>query len=239
MHPAPQHDAVDRAIASTEEGSRPGSRLAAAAGTLPGAALALALGALAAARRNKPVHPAGKVATGELEVTSPRPELGVPLLASPGTHACIARFSRTVGLPPSWPDVEGLALRIEDAGADVLLASTGVGRFSRFVFQARSAHKHGSLTTYLPVSTSSGSLLLRATPLDQADPPVAWELSAAHVASEWSRVGVLNLTWGEDRPVRFDPVANVMPGTRQYPVVSVLREPAYLVARHLVPRPRG
>ena len=232
-------ETLRRTADSTVEDPGLGARALAVAGTLPGTALALGLGALAAVRRNKPVHPAGRVGTAELEVTTPRPEFGVPLLATSGRHACTARFSRTIGLPPSWPDVEGLALRLDDEGADILLASTGVGRLGRWIFQARSAHEHGPVTTYLPVSTRAGSLLLRATPLDQSDPPVRWELSAAHVGSEWRPVGVVRVSWGEDRPVRFDPVENLLAGTRQYPLVSVLREPAYAVARRLVPRPRG
>lgn len=236
--PRTARETVRRTAETTSAPETLGARLASAAGSVPGAVMGLGLGAVAALRRNKPVHPAGRVGEAELEISSPRPELGVPLLATSGTHACTVRFSRTVGLPPSWPDVEGLAVRIEDAGADVLLASTGVGRLTRFVFQARSAHKHGSLTSYLPVATSTGGLLLRVTPLDQADPPLAWEVSAAHVRSDWRPVGVLRVTWGEDRPLRFDPVENVLPGTRQYPVVSVLREPAYVIARRLVPRPR-
>lgn len=232
-------ETLRRTADSTVDDPGLGARVLAAAGTLPGAALALGLGALAAVRRNKPVHPAGRVGSGELEVTSPRPEFGVPLLADTGTHACTVRFSRTIGLPPSWPDVEGLALRLDDEGADVLFASTGVGRLGRWVFQARSAHEHGPLTTYLPVSTDAGSLLLRVTPLDQSDPPLRWELSAARVGSEWRPLGVVRATWGEDRPVRFDPVENVLAGTRQYPLVSVLREPAYTLARRLVARPRG
>lgn len=232
-------ETVRRTARSTRQPGSGGARLLAMAGALPGAAIGVGLGAVAALRGNKPVHPAGRVGTGHLEVTSPRPEFGVPLLASAGRHACIARFSRTLGLPASWPDVEGLALRVDDAGADILLASTGVGRLGRFVFEARSADKHGTLTTYLPVASPSGSLLLRATPLDQEDPPVEWEFSAAHAGSPWLPFGLLRVTWGDDRPVRFDPVENVLPGTRQYPLVSVLREPAYLISRRLVPRPRS
>jgi hypothetical protein len=193
---------------------------------------------VAAVRRAKPVHPSGRVGTAELEVTSPRPEFGVPLLAQRGSHACTARWSRTVGLPSSLPDIEGLAVRLDEPTADVLFASTGIGRLGRFVLEARQAGEHGPQTTFLPVSTRSGSLLLRVTPLDQADPPTRWELSAAHVGSEWRPVGVLRVAWGVDQPMRFDPVANVLPGTHQYPLVQVLREPAYLVARRLVPRPR-
>lgn len=231
-------EAVRRTSGSTTEPRDARSRLLAAAGTAPGAAIGLALGALAAVRRTKPVHPAGRVGTAELEVTSPRPEFGVPVLATAGTHTCTARSSRTVGLPKSWPDIEGLALRLDDLRADLLFASTGVGRFTRFVIEARQADDHGPQTTFLPVATSSGSLLLRMTPLDQSDPPNTWELSAAHAGSEWKPVGVLRVTWGVDQPMRFDPVENVLPGTRQYPLVQVLREPAYLLSRRAVASPR-
>ena len=233
---------VDEAVRRTSESTTPPrdtrSRLLAAAAAAPGAAIGVALGALAAVRRTKPVHPAGRVGTAELEVTTPRPELGVPVLAATATHACTARFSRTIGLPASWPDIEGLALRLEDVGADLLFASTGTGRLSRFVIAARQADDHGPQTTFLPVATSSGSLLLRMTPLDQADPPTTWELSAAHVGSQWKPVGLLRVTWGADQPMRFDPVENILPGTRQYPLVRVLREPAYLLSRRAVPSPR-
>lgn len=184
------------------------------------------------------MHPVGRVGDADLEVTSPRPEFGVPLLAEEGSHRCTVRFSRTVGLPPSVPDIEGLALRIEDSDADLLFASTGVGRLGRFVIELRPADQHGPQTTFLPVSTARGSLLLRVTPLDQADPPVRWELAVAHVGSEWRGVGVLRVAWGPDRPVRFDPVTHVLPGTSQYRLVEVLRQPAYALSRRLVPRPR-
>lgn len=230
--------AVRRTSRNAEEPRGARERLLAAAGTLPGAAMALGLGALAAVRRTKPVHPVGRVGTARLEITSPRPEFDVPLLASAGTHPCTARFFRTVGLPASWPDVEGLALRLDDVDADLLFASTGTGRLTRFVLAARQADDHGPQTTFLPVLTGAGSLLLRMTPLDEADPPTTWELSAAHVGSEWKPVGVLRVTWGVDRPMRFDPVEHVLPGTRQYPLVRVLREPAYLLSRRAVSSPR-
>lgn len=214
------------------------SRLAAAAGALPGAAVAGALGAVAAVRRTKPVHPAGRVGDADLEITAPQPEFGVPLLAEPGSHRCTVRFSRTVGLPPPLPDIEGLALRVEGSSADLLFASTGAGRLGRFAITLRPADRHGPQSTVLPVSTAGGSLLLQVTPLDQSDPPVQWGLAVAHVGSEWRSVGVLRVAWGPDRPVRFDPVRHVLPGTSQYRLVEVLRQPAYLLSRRVVPRPR-
>jgi hypothetical protein len=44
-------------------------------------------------------------------------------------------------------------------------------------------------------------------------------------------LATLTVTWGPDEAVRFDPVLNVLPGTAQYPLVRVLREPAYARAR--------
>jgi hypothetical protein len=233
---------VDEAVRRTSESTRPPrdtrSRLATAAGALPGAAIAVGLGAVAALRRAKPVHPVGRVGAGELEVTSPRPEFRVPLLATRDTHRCTVRFSRTIGLPAPLPDVEGLAVRLEEPMADLLFASTGTGTLTRFVLEVRRPDQHGAQTTFLPVATDSGALLLRMTPLDQSDPPLMWELSAAHVGAEWKPVGVLRVAWGTDKPMRFDPVENVLPGTRQYPLVRVLREPSYLLARRAVRVPR-
>lgn len=216
---------------TVEETPDTASRWLATAGALPGVALGLGLGALAVVRRTKPLHPVGRVGTGELEISSPRPEYGVPLLAGPGTHRCTARFSRAAGTPASWPDIDGLAVRLEEPTADVLFASTGVGRMTRFLLAPRRPAEHGPLTTLLPVSTRSGSLLLRMSPLDRSEPPATWELAAAHAGTEWLPVGVLRVAWGGDQPLRFDPVENVLPGTGQYPLVRALREPSYLLAR--------
>ena len=49
--------------------------------------------------------------------------------------------------------------------------------------------------------------------------------------AELEDVGALTVAWGPDMPMRFDPVEHQLPGTRQYPVVTTLREPAYRLAR--------
>lgn len=214
-------------------------RLAQAGGALPGAVIAASLGAAALLRRDKPVHPTGRVGQGWLEVTSPQEQTGVPVLAESGRHACTVRYSRTLGLPAPLPDVEGLAIRFDEHQADVLLAATGVGPVGRFVFRARRPDRHGPMTTHLPVATQGGSLLLRVEPLDQSDPPEEWALSVAGATQSWRPVGTLRVAWGDDRSLRFDPVENLLPGTWQYPVVTTLREPAYRLARRLAKRPKG
>lgn len=212
------------------------ARLGAAFGAAPGVVLGAVFGAAALARRTKPLHPRGLVGEATLEITSPQPDLDVPLLASRWTHRCTARWSRAVGLPSPWPDVEGLAIRFEDPTADLLFASTGTGSFTRFLLVPRPAGTHGPQTTLLPVSSAAGtSLLFRVTPAAGTDveeqPPRRFDLAVATSGSVWQPAGVLDVDWGPDRPMRFDPVENQLPGTEQYPLVRFLREPAYFMAR--------
>ena len=72
-----------------------------------------------------------------------------------------------------------------------------------------------------------------------------YRLSWAHGRGAWHEVGTLAVAWdGEvDPPERFDPIANPLPGTTQYAVVTALREPSYRLARLARPSagqlPRG
>ena len=212
------------------------SRLGAVAGAAPGAVLGAVFGAAALIRRTKPLHPQGRVGDATLEITSPQPELGVPLLAEMAAHRCTARWSRALGLRSPLPDFEGLAIRFEDPKADLLFASTGTGAVTRFLLVPRPSGTHGPQTTLLPVSSAAGSsLVFRVTPAagtaPDEEPPRRFDLAVATSGSAWSTVGVLDVAWGPDRPLRFDPVENLLPGTEQYPLVRFLREPAYFMAR--------
>lgn len=224
-------------VESADASERSTSLLGSIAGAAPGALLGAVFGAAALVRRTKPLHPQGRVGAATLEITEPQPDLGVPLLASRGTHRCTARWSRAMGLPSPLPDFEGLAIRLEEpTTADLLFASTGTGAFSRFLLVPRPAGKHGPQTTLLPVSSAAGaSLVFRVTPAPGTDPgqepPRRFELAVATSGSVWKPAGVLDVTWGPDRPMRFDPVENLLPGTEQYPIVRTLREPAYFMAR--------
>jgi hypothetical protein len=136
-----------------------------------------------------------------------------------------------MGLPRPLPDIEGLAIRFEEPVADVLFASTGSGSLTRFVLLPRAPGKHGAQSTLIPVATDGGPLLLKVEPRDAADPPARYDLAAASGGSAWRSIGTLQVQWGPDRPTRFDPVENQLPGTSQYALVRALREPAYLMAR--------
>jgi hypothetical protein len=72
-------------------------------------------------------------------------------------------------------------------------------------------------------------------PLDDEDPPQLWRLLVADAGSDWRSVATVSVAWGHDQGVRFDPVENQLPGTRQYPLVTMLREPAYAMARRGTP----
>ena len=213
----------------------------AAVGAAVGAALGAGFGVAARVRRDKPLHPSGQVGEAVLDVTSPAPELGVPLLGEVGRHPCLVRWSRSAGVPSPLPDVEGLALRVRDGGegrpADLLFASAGTGPITRYVLHLRGPRRHGPLSTVLPVLGATGWLVFLVEPGDDADPPVRWRLAVARGSSAWRSLGTVTATWGFDEAVRFDPVLNPLPGTGQHPLVSALREPAYARARDGAARP--
>jgi hypothetical protein len=231
LHTAPGHaNAAPASLGSPT--TRAVAGLAAVPGVVAGAVLGAAFGAAALVRRTKPLHPIGQVGTGVLDVTDPRPGLGVPLLAEERSHTCLVRWSRAAGLPEPLPDVEGFAIRFDAPTADMLFASTGTGAVSRFLLVPRAAGHHGPQTTLLPVASEAGPLMFRLTPeTDTGEPPSRLSLAVATGTRSWDAVGSLSCVWGPDRPIRFDPVEHVLPGTEQYPVVRVLREPAYFMAR--------
>lgn len=211
-----------------------------AAGALPGIALGAAAFVAGLARRDKPLHPIGREGTGDLTVTDPVPDLGVDALAQVGTQPCTLRWSRSMGLPEAWPDIEGMALRLPTGGsdgevADVLLASTGTHGPSRYLLLLRARGRFGPQTSLLPVRTPAGPATFMIAPDAEPVgglPPAAYTLHVALGAGDWVRVGRIEITWSEqDTPQRFDPVTNQLAGTEQYPFVLALREPPYVAAR--------
>jgi hypothetical protein len=207
-------------------------RYAAAGG---GALLAAATGALASLRQSpKPLHPDGVVVSGRIRrrgCDDGADRTGVAWLDEPGEDDVDVRRSRALGLPRGLPDIHGLAVRVRTAGGegDLLFATTGQGRLSRFVLTASRHPQRRPMTTLLPYETDSGPLLLGARASDSA----TYELSWARPSGAWHVFGLLHLTTspGVDLDISFDPVTRQLPGLRQYPAVVRLREPAYLRAR--------
>jgi hypothetical protein len=216
------------------------ARLNRLTGLAPGLALAAAAALTGVLRRDKPLHPAGHHGTGRLTLSTSVPDLGVPALAAGGTRPCVVRWSRAMGLPRGWPDIEGLALRLPGASqhgddADLLLASTGEHRWSRYLLTLRRPRRFGRLTTLLPVRAGGRALTFALDPVTGgADglPPTSYVLEVARGKGPWQRLGQLDVAWSEgDTTDRFDPVARPLDGVEQYAFVEALREPAYVAAR--------
>ena len=202
-----------------------------------GRVLGIGVATLTSLRRTKPLHPQGSVVPATLTTWGGRRAWGASLLDDEGSHSCLVRVSRAVGLPNGWPDIGGLAIRVPEGEhvADLLFATTGTGLLGRYVLLLR-RDPAAPLTTLLPLRSRRGPVQLR---LD-ADGPHAWVLSATVARSpRWDPLALLQLhpdglyEPGEpaDEPVRFDPVRNIPRGLAQYPAVRAVREPGYTRAQ--------
>ncbi|MFD1506060.1 hypothetical protein FE374_18340 [Georgenia yuyongxinii] len=198
--------------------------------TLAGLALGASLAAVAVLRRGKPLHPRGVVVPARLTVRAGPVWLGA--LGRRGTHEVLARFSRAVGLPQGWPDIQGLALRWPGLSGpnDLLLASTGTGPWGRYMLTVRRRPLGGALGSLMPYATAAGPVLLSAQPTGEprhltlrwATPRGPWHPCADLV---WDQAGTA------DAPVRFDPVRHCPDGLATYPWADRARRYAYRWAR--------
>lgn len=217
-------------------------RPSAVAGAIPGAALAAGSAVAGLLRRDKALHPIGHHGTGRLEVTDPDPALGIPVLREAGDVACEARWSRSMGLPAGWPDIEGLALRLRGAGphgadADLLFASTGEHAWSRYLMTLRPQGRFGLQSTLLPVRAGGRAVTFRVTPAAAEPhggdlPPAAYLLELARGTGAWRPLGRVEVVWSRDDVAqRYDSVTHPLAGTEQVPFITAAREPAYVAAR--------
>lgn len=202
--------------------------LAAAAG---GQVLRAATAAIAALRpASKPLHPRGDVVRGTLTRSGAVPATGVPWLDEAGQDAVQVRLSRAVGLPRLLPDIHGLALRVptQQGYGDVLLASTGTGRATRFVLTAAREPGGRPMTTLLPYRSPVGAVLLGAREVASR----RWELAVASPQGSWRQFATLEIAdQPGDADVSFDPVRNTIPGLEVSDWVRRLRKPSYRTAR--------
>lgn len=214
-----------------------------------GKTLAAVLAPLGPLRDAKPLHPDGTVLQGRLEVTDPATQLAVPLFAERKNVRCMVRISRAVGLPAPLPDIGGIALRLSPdaplgSQADLLFASTGTGRLTRWLLLPHLRPDQKPQTTLLPAQSVSGPVLFALTPEAALPGPstAAYRLLWARPGGDWNPLGRLALedpVAPTDPPLRFDPIENPVPGLSTYPAVRRLREPAYAAARRLWPRRGG
>jgi hypothetical protein len=159
---------------------------------------------------------------------------GAEWLDLTGVDEVLVRQSRAVGLPPPAPDIFGLAVRVATGPGqhgDLLFASTGLGRLTRFSLTVARSPYGRPLITLLPYRTPVGPVLLSAVFLHEHTVALSWAVGSG----SWNLFAELRLgdepADGTDAPVSFDPVKNVLPGLETYDWVRRLREPAYLTAR--------
>lgn len=199
-----------------------------------GIALATATRALGAVRpAAKPLHPRGDVRRGSLTRHGLADPTGCRWLDEPGSDTVVARASRAAGLPAPLPDVHGLALQLHVDGVrgDLLFATTGRGRLTRYVLVPRLGPA-APMTTLLPYRTPSGAVVLGLLPLDDDGDDDRWRLVVARPRGRWRNVGHLALLDDVTLPdLSFDPVRHQLPQLDQYAFVTRLREPAYASAR--------
>jgi hypothetical protein len=197
------------------------------------------LAALARWRSGKPMHPRGVVRDAVLERTGSSPPWGVPWLDHPGRDRALVRLSRGAGLPPPWPDVLGLAVRVpgpDGERVELLLSTTGRGRLSRVlpVPRRHPAATYGSIMGY---RTDAGTLRLAAMGERTASgngEGLVFVLAAARGTGPWRPFARLTLGGPVDPPdpdVRFDAVLHPPPGLVADGPLAHVRAPAYARAR--------
>jgi len=199
-----------------------------------GQLLRAATGVVAARPAAKPLHPRGSVVPGTLHRFGAEDKTGAAWLDQTGDDQVLIRQSRAIGLPGFVPDIYGLAIRVptEDGRhGDVLFASTGLGRLTRFTLTAARSPYRRPLTTLLPYRTPLGATLLSAVFHDETRVELAWAIRSGG----WNPFAELLLGQepvdAADVPVSFDPVRNLLPGLEPYDWVRRLREPSYATAR--------
>ncbi|GAA0511510.1 hypothetical protein Ade02nite_44930 [Paractinoplanes deccanensis] len=100
-------------------------------------------------RRQRFLHPRGRVYEGELHVWGG--DCGAALLDRPGRHPVTVRISKGLGVEGDRPDVRGVALRVHgDEPIDLLLSTCGKGRFTRHLPVPRRGYEtfYGSILAY-------------------------------------------------------------------------------------------
>lgn len=209
-----------------------------------GVAAGLGFAVLGALRRNRPIHSVGTVVPGTLIIETPG-SMGSALFDDAGETPLIARLSRSASWPVALPDIMGLALRIPGGGhdggpADLLFASTGTGRVTRYVLQLRTSEGDGPLTTMFPLTGAEGNIVFRLDP----EPENHHRLSYSRNSGPWQNLGRVALepsgepsqrsndpAGSDDPQLRFRPVANPPAGLSVPSWLRAVRAPAYGAAR--------
>jgi hypothetical protein len=201
---------------------------------IAGRVLEAVTSAILLVRRPRPIHSRGVVLTGSARWLDARGRAvaGIRWIDEPpasGSQPVTARVSRGIGLPPTLPDIIGLAVRFEtpDGPADVELSSTGRGVPGRYLLVPHRSASHAWYGTLLPYRGPRGPVQIAARPRRPADLPTVdsafaerlttehWVLDLlwADATSRWRRFAELRLSAVEAGGRTADPVVDVSPAT--------------------------
>jgi hypothetical protein len=117
------------------------------------APVALAFGLAARLRRRRAVHPDGAVFTGTMRTLGGVE--GTDLFGRPQEVEVVVRFSRAVGVPPGWPELYGVAIRVPDRYGpgrhqDLLVSTAWTGPLVQHVLRPTRDPGSGQYTSVLP-----------------------------------------------------------------------------------------
>ncbi|WP_053733269.1 hypothetical protein [Nocardia sp. NRRL S-836] len=163
--------------------------------------------------------------TGELTGSAP----------FPSSATVTARLSKGAGTGRGLPDVLGLALRIPTGSGDwdVLLSTSGSGRFSRLLPRFAGRWRGATLGSILPYRHRGELWWLMAVPADAGEPPSRFTVHASGRDAVWRQVAEVRLhDLSDDTPIAFDPVLNRPAEVELAPRwLAALREQAYAGSR--------
>lgn len=129
----------------------------AAAAPLSGISAAVFAG-LSAARRKRIFHPRGVTFEGTVIFHEGNP------LPFGGAERALVRMSRAAGLPQRVPDLFGLAIKLPDAGQDLLLVTSGEDAVTRHLLVPTTGFFRRPYSTVLPYELDSETIVLGARP---------------------------------------------------------------------------
>lgn len=206
---------------------------------IAGRALAVVFASLKMVRQPRPIHPRGEVFEGHVTWLANRGgTAGISWIdKAPGEQSqpVTIRVSRSVGFAPPLPDVIGLAFRFQtpDGPADLALASSWLGVPSRFLLRL-SRSVSGSFSSLMPYRGGFGPVEISAR--TRRCNNGRWEIDLMHATSTglWRRFAIVSLdthALPDREDLRFDPIANPLPGAEAYPWIRRLRQRSYAVAR--------
>ncbi|MEV6711508.1 hypothetical protein AB0M48_05610 [Lentzea sp. NPDC051208] len=152
----------------------------------------------------------------------------------PASATVLARLSKGVGTGRGRPDVLGLALRIptESGAWDLLLSTTGTGKWTRFIPMIARRWRDARLSTLTPYRYDGELVWFMALP-GAGEPPAQFTLHASGRDAAWHEVAEVVLhSHDSDMTTAFDPVHNLPPELRLAPDwLAKLRQQAYVGSR--------